>query len=149
GEGREDEGRRWLEGLPDLPLPAGGEQAAVWFNDYIEVRDPDRLRTFGEVGSDDAFARWQGQLQKVLGDKAAFQTAVSFARIGGEGGEDEEWVRGGRGREDGGRRVVRGGGRGATAEKADAGGAEGTGGEVAGTCQRRVNALSGGQVDGC
>jgi len=80
----DDEVRKWFEGLPDLPLPAGGEQAAVWFNDYVEVRDPDRLRTFGEVGADDAFARWQGQLQKVLGDRAAFQTAVSFARTGGK-----------------------------------------------------------------
>jgi hypothetical protein len=75
--------RGWLEGLPDLPLPAGGEQAAVWFDDYVEVvRDPDRPRTFGEVGSDDAFARWQGQLQQVLGGQAVFQTAVSFARTG-------------------------------------------------------------------
>jgi hypothetical protein len=73
----------WFEGLPDLPLPAGGEQAAVWFDDYVEVKDQDRPRTFGEVGSDDAFARWQGQLKKVLGGKAAFQTAVSFARTGG------------------------------------------------------------------
>jgi hypothetical protein len=48
----------------------------------VEVRDPDRPRTFGVVGSDDAFARWQGQLQKVLGDQAAFQTAASFARTG-------------------------------------------------------------------
>jgi hypothetical protein len=74
--------RRWFEGLPDLPLPAGGERAAVWFDDYVEVRDPDRPRTFGVVGSDDAFARWQGQLQKVLGDQAAFETAASFARTG-------------------------------------------------------------------
>jgi serine/threonine protein kinase len=76
--------RGWFESLPDLPLPAGGEQAAVWFDDYVEVKDPDRSRTFGEVGSDDAFARWQGQLQKVLGDQAAFQTAASFARTGGK-----------------------------------------------------------------
>ena len=54
-----------------------------WFDNYVEARDADRLRTFGVVGSDDAFARWQGQLQKVLGGKAAFQTAVSFARTGG------------------------------------------------------------------
>jgi serine/threonine protein kinase len=80
----DEEVRKWFEDLPDLPLPAGGEQAAVWFDDYVEVRDPDRPRTFGEVGSDDPFARWQGQLQKVLGDKAAFQTAVSFARTGGK-----------------------------------------------------------------
>jgi serine/threonine protein kinase len=80
----DEEVRKWFEELPDLPLPAGGEQAAVWFDDYVEVRDPDRPRTFGEVGSDDAFARWQGQLQKVLGNKAAFQTAVSFARTGGK-----------------------------------------------------------------
>jgi hypothetical protein len=76
--------RGWFEGLPDLPLPAGGEQAAVWFDDYVEVRDPDRTRTFEVVGSDDPFARWQGQLQQVLGGKAAFQTAVSFARTGGK-----------------------------------------------------------------
>jgi hypothetical protein len=74
--------RAWFEGLPDLPLPPGGAHAAVWFDDYIEVRDPDRPRTFGEVGADDAFVRWQRQLQKVLGEQAAFQTAVSFARTG-------------------------------------------------------------------
>jgi hypothetical protein len=76
--------RKWFAGLPDLPLPPGGERAAVWFDDFVEVKDPDRPRTFGEVGSDDAFARWQGQLQKLLGAKAAFQTAVSFARTGGK-----------------------------------------------------------------
>ena len=80
----DDQVRTWFEGLPDLRLPPGGEQAAVWFDNYVEVHDPDRPRTFGEVGSDDAFARWQGQLQKVLGGKAAFQTAVSFARTGGK-----------------------------------------------------------------
>lgn len=74
----------WFERLPDLPPPAGGDRAAVWFDDYVEARDPLRLRTFGEVGSDDAFARWQGELRKALGDKAAFETAVSFARAGGK-----------------------------------------------------------------
>jgi serine/threonine protein kinase len=74
--------RKWFEELPDLPLPPGGEQAAVWFDHYVEARDPDRTRTFGVVNSDDPFARWQGQLQKVLGDRASFQTAVSFARTG-------------------------------------------------------------------
>jgi hypothetical protein len=76
-----------FEGLPDLPLPAGGEQAAVWFDNFVEVQDPDRARTFGVVGSSDPFARWQGQLQKALGGKAVFQTAVSFARTGGKEGE--------------------------------------------------------------
>jgi hypothetical protein len=76
--------RQWFENLPDLPLPAGGEQAAVWFDNYVEVRDPDRPRTFGEVGADDPFARWHGVLQQVLRDKAVFQTAVSFARTGGK-----------------------------------------------------------------
>jgi hypothetical protein len=74
--------RKWFESLPDLPLPAGGEQAAVWFDDYVEVHDPDRTRTFGVAGSDDAFARWQGQLQKMLAGHATFQTAASFARTG-------------------------------------------------------------------
>jgi serine/threonine protein kinase len=73
-----------FEGLPDLPLPAGGEQAAVWFDNFVEAEDPDRVRTFGVVGSADPFAQWQGQLQKALGGKAAFQTAVSFARTGGK-----------------------------------------------------------------
>jgi TIR domain len=76
--------KEWFEGLHDLPLPAGGKKAAVWFDDYVEVRDPDRPRTFGVIGSDDPFARWQGQLQQVFGDKAAFQTAVSFARTAGK-----------------------------------------------------------------
>jgi hypothetical protein len=74
--------KKWFEELPELPLPAGGEEAVVWFDDYVEVKDPDRPRTFQEVGADDPFARWQGQLQKVLGGKAAFQTAISFARTG-------------------------------------------------------------------
>ncbi len=74
--------RGWFENLPELPLPPGGDSVAVWFDDYVEVRDLGRLRTFGEVGSDDAFARWQGQLQKLLGDMAQFETAVSFARKG-------------------------------------------------------------------
>ncbi len=72
----------WLVKLPDLPLPAGSEEAAVWFDDYLEVRDPLRRRTFGEVGSEDAFALWQGQLQQLVGKHADFQTAVSFARTG-------------------------------------------------------------------
>jgi hypothetical protein len=46
--------------------------------------EPARLRTFGVVGSDDSFARWQGELQKLLADQPAFQTAVSFARVGGK-----------------------------------------------------------------
>jgi hypothetical protein len=37
---------------------------------------------FGVVDSSNAFARRHGQFQKVLGDRAAFQTAVSFARTG-------------------------------------------------------------------
>ncbi len=74
--------KKWFESLPDLPLPAGGNKAAVWFDDYAEVHDPLRRRTFGVVDSNDAFARWQGQLQKHFQGKAAFQTAVSFARTG-------------------------------------------------------------------
>jgi hypothetical protein len=74
--------RRWFEGLPDLPLPPGGEHAAVWFDNYVEVNDPDRPRTFQVVGADDPFAIWQGRLQEVLGGSAAFETAVSFARTG-------------------------------------------------------------------
>lgn len=74
----------WFEALPDLPLPPGGGAAAVWFDDYVEVRDQARLRTFGVVGTDDAFARWQGQLPKSLGSQSAIQTAVSFAPTGGK-----------------------------------------------------------------
>jgi hypothetical protein len=74
----------WFKGRHDLPLPPGGEQGAVWFDDYLEVQDPDRPRTFQVVGSDDSFARWQGQLQKVLGARVTFETAVSFARTGGK-----------------------------------------------------------------
>ncbi len=72
----------WFKGLPELKLPPGGEQAAVWFDNFLQVQDPSRQRTFGVVGSDDAFARWQEQLQSVLRDKVHFQSAVSFARVG-------------------------------------------------------------------
>lgn len=80
----DDEVKRWFEQLHALPLPPGGEQAAIWFDDFEEVRDPARLRTFGVVGSNDRFAQWQGRLQKVLGKRVVFQTAVSFARTGGK-----------------------------------------------------------------
>ncbi|MBX9579172.1 MAG: protein kinase [Gemmataceae bacterium] len=84
GAGDDDEVRGWFAGLPDLPLPAGGEGAAVWFDDYREVTAPGRTRSgFTVVGSADPFARWQGELKRAVGDKAAFQTAVSFARAGG------------------------------------------------------------------
>jgi hypothetical protein len=72
----------WFEGLPDLPLPLGGDKAAVWFDDFVEVHDPLRRRTFGEASLHDPFAISQGQLQKALADKVSFQTAVSFARTG-------------------------------------------------------------------
>ncbi len=78
----DDAVKGWFESLTDLPLPPGGEGAAVWFDDFKEARDPLRSRTFGVVGSDDTFSRWQGQLQKHLGEKAGFQTSVSFARTG-------------------------------------------------------------------
>jgi hypothetical protein len=71
-----------LESLPDLPLPPGGDQAAVWFDNFVEVRELPRARTFGVAGSDDSFARWQGELQKLIGGQVTFQTAVSFARTG-------------------------------------------------------------------
>ena len=71
-----------FEGLPDLPLPAGGDNAAVWFDDYAEAKDPLRLRMFRTTGSDDIFARWQGLLQEKLGTGTTFETAVSFARTG-------------------------------------------------------------------
>jgi hypothetical protein len=74
--------RQWFEDLPELSLPPGGDHAAVWFQDYLELREPEWIRTFGIRGSNDPFARWQGQLQQVLGDQVAFQAAVSFARTG-------------------------------------------------------------------
>jgi serine/threonine protein kinase len=74
--------RGWLEKLPELPLPPDGEHAAVWFDNYVSVDDPDRPRSFKVVGAADPFARWQGQLQQSLAGRAAFQTAVSFARTG-------------------------------------------------------------------
>lgn len=84
-----DEVKGWFEKLPELPLPPGGDGAAVWFDDYAEVRDPLRLRTFGEVGSDDMFSRWQGQLQKALGGQAQFQRrSASPARAENEGNHD-------------------------------------------------------------
>ena len=51
--------RAWFEKLPDLPLPEGGDRAAVWFDDFAEANDPTRTRTFDVVGSDDPFAKWQ------------------------------------------------------------------------------------------
>ena len=71
----------WFQQLPELELPAGAENAVVWFENYLEVRTTDRLRTFGEVGADDLFAQWQGKLQEVLEEHAEFQASISFARV--------------------------------------------------------------------
>jgi serine/threonine-protein kinase len=75
--------RRWFEALPDLPLPPGGERGVVWFDNYVAVTgDPTRHGTFRVVPASDPFAAWQGRLQRAVGDRAAFQTAISFARTG-------------------------------------------------------------------
>jgi len=74
---------KWFKNLPELPLPPRGDNAAIWFDNYLESSDPSRRRSgFGEVSSVDAFARWQVQLQNSIGTNASFQTAVSFARTG-------------------------------------------------------------------
>ena len=80
----DEEVRGWFESLPELPLPPGGERGVVWFDDYVAVTDDsNRTGTFRLAESDDPFAAWQGRLQKAVGDRAAFQTAVSFARTDG------------------------------------------------------------------
>jgi serine/threonine protein kinase len=80
----DDAVRAWFEQLPELPLPSGGEHAAVWYDDYTEVTDPDRPRTFERVTRDDPFADWQQRLKAAVGGRAAFQTSVSFARTGSD-----------------------------------------------------------------
>ena len=55
----------------------------MWFDNYaVVITDPARRAGFVREASNDPFARWQGQLQKAIGEKASFQTAVSFARTG-------------------------------------------------------------------
>jgi serine/threonine protein kinase len=78
----DEEVRRWFEQLPELPLAARDEHGAVWFDNYREVDEKGRARTFAVVGAGDPFVRWQGQLRQAVGDRATFQTAVSFARTG-------------------------------------------------------------------
>lgn len=74
-----------FKSLPELPLPPGGDRSAVWFDDYAVVNtDPTRRGGFVLEKTNDPFARWQGQLQRSLGEKAIFETAVSFARTGGK-----------------------------------------------------------------
>ena len=74
--------KKWFEALPELPLPSGREDGVMWFDDYTPSKDPDRRGNLEVVGGDDPFAKWQLQLQKSLGSKVAFATAVSFARTG-------------------------------------------------------------------
>jgi tRNA A-37 threonylcarbamoyl transferase component Bud32 len=74
--------------LDRAPLPQNADAAAAWFENFTERKDPQWLRTYGklrafdETASVDPFVGWQGQLQKALGGRAQFQTAVSFARTG-------------------------------------------------------------------
>ncbi len=64
---------RWFKELPDLPPLPGGDGSAVWLDDYAVVTtDPARRAGFVREASDDPFERWQGQLQKSLGERAAF-----------------------------------------------------------------------------
>jgi hypothetical protein len=73
----------WFKVLPDLPSPPGGEESAVWFDDYAIVKtDPLRRAQFVREATSDPFEEWQGRLQRSLTGKAQFQTAVSFARTG-------------------------------------------------------------------
>ncbi len=74
---------RWFKGLPELPLPAGGDGSAVWFDNYAVVAtDPTRRGGFMREETNDPFERWQEQLKQSLSGTASFQTAVSFARTG-------------------------------------------------------------------
>ena len=59
----------------------GIERTAQQTVEPVDHLRPLRRRTFGVVGSNDAFARWQGALQKAVGT-VNFQAAVSFARTG-------------------------------------------------------------------
>jgi hypothetical protein len=68
--------------LPELPLRDNEESGVVWFENYREVRDPNRVRTFNVVQSGDPFALWQGQLKERLGNQVTYQCSVSFARQG-------------------------------------------------------------------
>ncbi len=77
----DEEIRGWFEALPELPLRPGGERGVVWFDDYVAViGDGTRAGTLKVEKSGDPFAAWQGQLQQAVGPRAAFQTAISFAR---------------------------------------------------------------------
>jgi serine/threonine protein kinase len=80
----DEEIRGWFEALPELPLRPGGERGVVWFDDYVAViGDGTRAGTLKVEKSGDPFAAWQGQLQQAVGPRAAFQTAISFARKDG------------------------------------------------------------------
>jgi hypothetical protein len=74
--------RKWFEALPDLELDPADEGAAVWFADYQQLDAPEYRRTFGKKAQSDPFADWQGRLSRSVGDRAAGQAAVSFARTG-------------------------------------------------------------------
>jgi hypothetical protein len=78
----DEEVKGWFEALPELPLPPDGETGVVWFDDYRNADDPLRRGTFKRAESHDPFERWQEQLRKSLGERAAFVTTVSFARTG-------------------------------------------------------------------
>jgi hypothetical protein len=78
----DDEVKKWFESMPEIALPQNGDAAAVWFENFAEVQDPLRLRTFGTVNADDPFAQGQKHLKALLANKVDFQTAVSFARKG-------------------------------------------------------------------
>jgi hypothetical protein len=75
----------WFKELLELPLPAGRDGSAIWFDDFAVVKtDPLRRAQFKREETIDQFARLQGRSQRSLSGKAQFQTAVSFARTGGK-----------------------------------------------------------------
>jgi hypothetical protein len=71
----------WFSERADLPIPRGAEDVAVWFDNFTEVREPGRQRTF-KLAGDDPFEWWQERLKKAVGNKVAFQSAIMFARDG-------------------------------------------------------------------
>jgi serine/threonine protein kinase len=73
--------QQWFESLPDLPSLSGDERAAIWFDNYLPVtNDIHRTRTFQVETDINPFAVWQEQLRRAVGNRAVFQSAVSFAR---------------------------------------------------------------------
>jgi hypothetical protein len=86
-EATDEQVKQWFAGLK--PVPFKGEKARVWFENFdLLVGDPLRAPGMADRdGAGDGPLALQKTLRQRIGDRAAYSRAISFSRLGKQGGK--------------------------------------------------------------